>query len=83
MGAWVTWPERPKGAKDKVKMPEGQKAGPKGRKLDQTRLLVSAYCRLADVLSGAEKGWRKFSQGNPNFVLGGVHLSGVRSFDRN
>ena len=21
--AWVTWPERPKGAKDKVKRPEG------------------------------------------------------------
>ena len=30
-GAWVTWPERPKGTKDKVKIPEGQKAGPKGR----------------------------------------------------
>ena len=34
MGAWVTWPERPKGAKDKVKMPDGHKAGPKGRKLE-------------------------------------------------
>ena len=34
IGAWVTWPERPKGAKDKVKMPEGQKAGPKGRQLE-------------------------------------------------
>ena len=22
-GAWVTWPERPKGTKDKVKIPEG------------------------------------------------------------
>ena len=32
--AWVTWPERPKGAKDKIKMPEGQKAGPKGRQLE-------------------------------------------------
>ena len=31
IGAWVTRPERPKGAKDKVKMPEGQKAGPNGR----------------------------------------------------
>ena len=34
MGAWVTWPERPKGAKDKFMMPEGQKAGPKGRQLE-------------------------------------------------
>ena len=34
IGAWVTWPERPKGAKDNVKMPEGQKAGPKGRQLE-------------------------------------------------
>ena len=34
IGAWVTWPERPKGAKDEVKMPEGQKAGPKGRQLE-------------------------------------------------
>ena len=30
--ASVTWPQRPKGAKDKIKMPEGQKAGPKGKK---------------------------------------------------
>ncbi len=34
IGAWVTWPERPKGAKDNVKMPEGQKAGLKGRILE-------------------------------------------------
>ena len=34
IGAWVTWPERPKGAKDKVKMPEVQKAGLKGRQLE-------------------------------------------------
>ena len=33
-GAWVTWPERPKGTKDKVKMPKGQKAGPKGRQIE-------------------------------------------------
>ena len=32
--ACVPWPERPKGAKDKVKMPEGQKAGPKGCQLE-------------------------------------------------
>ena len=42
------WPERPKGAKDKVRMPEEQKAGPKGRQLDvraqrAPRLLVSIY----------------------------------------
>ena len=30
---WVTWPERPKGTKDKVNMPEGQKPGPKSRQL--------------------------------------------------
>ena len=29
IGAWVTRPERLKGAKDKAKMPEGEKAGPK------------------------------------------------------
>ena len=33
IGAWVTWPECPKGAKEKVKMPEGQIGGQKGRKL--------------------------------------------------
>ena len=33
-GACVTRPEQPKGTKDKVKMPEGQKAGPKGRQLE-------------------------------------------------
>ena len=30
---WVTWPERPKGAKDKVKRPEGpliRSRGPEG-----------------------------------------------------
>ena len=32
--ACVPWPERPKGAKDKVKMPEVQKAGLKGRQLE-------------------------------------------------
>ena len=34
IGVWVTRPERPKGAKDEVKMPEGQKVGPMGRKLE-------------------------------------------------
>ena len=48
IGAWVIQPERPKSAKDEVKMPEGQKAGPKGRQLEvgaqrAPRLLVSQY----------------------------------------
>ena len=46
MGAWVRRPERPKGAKDEVEMPEGQEAGKKGRQLEvgaqrAPRLLVS------------------------------------------
>ena len=44
---------------------------------------LSPDCRLVDVLSGAEDGLRKFSQENQNFVLGGAHLSGVRSSHRN
>ena len=34
IGAWVTWPKRQKGTKDKVKMPEGQKACPKDCQLE-------------------------------------------------
>ena len=48
IGVWVTWPERPKGAKDEVKMPEGQNASPKGHQLEvgaqwAPRLLVDLY----------------------------------------
>ena len=51
IGMWVTWLERPKGAKDKVRMPEGQKTGPKGRKLEvgaqrALRLLVLQYYNI-------------------------------------
>ena len=49
IGAWVTWPERPKGAKDKVKMPEGQKAGPKGRKLEVAGLFYCCWNSSATV----------------------------------
>ena len=48
IGAWVTQAERPKGAKDKVRMPKGQKAGQKGHQLEvgaqrAARLLVLKY----------------------------------------
>ena len=38
IGAWVTWPERRKGAKDKAKMPEG----PQTRSRGPTGLLTSS-----------------------------------------
>ena len=48
--AWVTRPERPKGAKDEVKQALGPNAGPKGRKLEvgaqrAPRLLVTNNIR--------------------------------------
>ena len=44
-GAWVTWPERPKGVKDVIKQAEGSKASLKGRNREvgarrASRLLV-------------------------------------------
>ena len=42
-----------------------------------TTLYLSLDCRLTDILSGEVDGLRKFSQETQNFVLGGVHLSGV------
>ena len=54
MGAWVTRPERPKGAKDEVKEARRAKRGPKGRRLEvgarrAPKLLVSYKKDISSV----------------------------------
>ena len=52
MVAWVTRPERPKGAKDEVKRPEGPPTwsrGPEGLQTSSYRILLCVLFKTADI----------------------------------